>query len=168
MEIILKEQKNILEVQNELMNILPDITAGKPYVCEIKRYYERRSLDANAYFHVLVDKIAKVLKRSADDIKTQMNLEYGTYAKDEKTGKVAGFKALKDIPISKYCRYANATGEVVEDGKVFIKYLIRKDTHELDNKEMAQLIDGVIQEANDLGIETLTPGQLAALEGYKK
>jgi hypothetical protein len=71
MEIILKEQQNILEVQNELMNILPEIIGGKPYVCEIKRYYERRSLDANAYFHVLVDKIAKVLKRSAEDIKSK-------------------------------------------------------------------------------------------------
>lgn len=168
MEILIQEQKDILQVQNELMNVLPEIANGKPYYCEIKRHHERRSLDANAYFHVLVDKIAKALKRSVYDIKTQMNLEYGTYAKDESNNKVAGFKALKDIPIGKYCRYANPIGEVVEDGKVFIKYLIRKDTHELDNKEMAQLIDGVIQEANDLGIETLTPSQLATLEGYQK
>lgn len=33
----------------------------KKYVAEVKEYRERRSLDANAYFHVLVGKIAEVM-----------------------------------------------------------------------------------------------------------
>ena len=78
MEFILKEQRDILAVQNELMNILPEIKE-KPYICEIKQFRKRRSLDANAYFHVLVDKIAKETKKSAEEVKISLNLDYGTF-----------------------------------------------------------------------------------------
>ncbi len=165
MEIILKGQKDILTVQNELMNILPQLK-NSPYICEIKQYHKKRSLDANAYFHVLVDKIAKAVHRSAEEIKVQMNLDYGTIAKDEQ-GLKAGFKALKSIPINKFFKYAKPIGECEENGKIFVKYLIYKETHTLDTQEMATLIDGVVEEAKQLGIETLTPIELENLKGYK-
>lgn len=165
MEIILREQSDILEVQKELLNILP-LMKEKPYICELRQYKEKRSLDANAYFHVLVDKIAKALNRSSEDVKIQMNLDYGTIASDEQ-GLKAGFKALKSIPISKFFKYAKPIGECIENGKTFVKYLIYKETHTLDNSEMAILIDGVVEEAKQLGIETLTPIELENLKGYK-
>lgn len=166
MEVILREQADVLAVQNELMNILPQLKE-KPYICEIKPFRKRRSLDANAYFHVLIDKIAKTTKRSAEEIKTQLVFDYGTIARDEK-GLKAGFKAFKDIPITQYFKYAKPIGEVVENGKTFVKYLIYKETHTLDSSEMALLIDGTIEEANQLGIETLTPVELENLKGYEK
>ena len=43
-------------------------------------YKESRSLNANAYFHVLVDKIAEKMQLGADEIKVKMVLEYGTMA----------------------------------------------------------------------------------------
>ena len=164
MEFILKQQADILSVQNELMNILPCLESS-PYICEIKPYKKKRSLDANAYFHVLVDKIAKVLNKASSDVKKEMVFDYGTIASDEK-GLKAGFKALKDIPITQYFKYAKPIGEVVENGKSFIKYLIYKETHTLDSSEMATLINGTIEEAKDLGIETLTPLELENLKGY--
>lgn len=166
MEIILREQKDILLVQNELLNILPQIK-DKPYICEIKQYHKRRSLDANAYFHVLVDKIAKKINKSAEEVKVQMNLDYGTIASDD-NGLKAGFKALETIPINKYFKYAKPIGTSVENGKKFIKYLIYKETHTLNSNEMATLINGTIEEAKQLNIETLTPAELLALEGYEK
>ena len=51
---------------------------------------------------------------------------------------------------------------------IFVKYLIYKETHTLDSAEMATLIDGTIEEAKQLGIETLTPIELENLKGYKK
>ncbi|MBQ8443744.1 MAG: recombination protein NinB [Clostridia bacterium] len=165
MEFILREQSDILKVTNELMNVLPSIKE-KPYICEIKPFKQKRSLDANSYFHVLVDKIAKATRKSAEEVKVQMNLDYGTIAEDEK-GLKAGFKALKEIPIEKFFKYAKPIGECIENGKVFTKYLIYKETHTLDSNEMANLIDGVIQEAKELGIETMTPLELETLKGYK-
>ncbi len=165
MEVILREQADVLAVQNELMNILPGLKE-KPYVCEIKPYRKRRSLDANSYFHVLVDKIAKTTKHSNDDIKTQLVFDYGAIARDEK-GLKAGFKALKDIPITQFFKYAKPIGECIENNKTFVKYLIYKETHTLDSAEMATLIDGAIEEAKELGIETLTPVEIANLKGIK-
>ena len=104
MEFILREQRDILAVQNELMNILPEIKE-KPYICELKQFRKRRSLDANAYFHVLVDKIAKETKKSAEEVKISLNLDYGTIARDENGLKV-GFKALDGVPIEKFFKYA--------------------------------------------------------------
>ena len=46
--------------------------------------------------------------------------------------------------------------------------MVYKPTHELDSKEMAHLIDGAIYEAQQLGLETKTPAELAELEGYEK
>ncbi len=166
MELVLKSQADVLAVQNELMNILPELKE-KPYFCEIKPYRKRRSLDANAYFHVLVDKISKVLRRSAEDVKISLNLEYGTLARDE-TGQIAGFKALKEVPITRFFKYAKPIGECIENNKTFVKYLIYKETHTLDSAEMSRLIDGTIQEAKDLDIETLTPIELENLKGYQK
>jgi len=165
MEIILREQSDILVVQNELMNLL-SLIKDKPYICEIKPYKQKRSLDANSYFHVLVDKIAKVINKSTEDVKVQMNLDYGTIASDEQ-GLKAGFKALKSIPINKFFKYAKPIGECVENGKTFVKYLIYKETHTLDTSEIVILIDGVVEEAKQLGIETLTPIELENLKGYK-
>lgn len=95
MEVILKNQADILAVQNELLTILPSLK-DKPYICEIKPYRKRRSLDANAYFHVLVEEISKVLKISNTEVKKSLNLDYGTISKNE-NGMCEGFMALNGM-----------------------------------------------------------------------
>ena len=42
--------------------------------------------------------------------------------------------------------------------------LLYKQTHTLNSAEMARLIAGAVQEASQLGIETLTPKELASLQ----
>lgn len=118
MEVILREQADVLAVQNELMNILPGLKE-KPYICEIKPYRKRRSLDANAYFHLLVDKIAKVLKASKEEIKMKLVFDYGTIARNENGIKV-GFVVREDVPINKFYKYARPIGEETRKGKKFI------------------------------------------------
>lgn len=41
---------------------------------------------------------------------------------------------------------------------------VYKDSHKMDTKEMARVIDGAIQEAKALGIETETPDELARMK----
>lgn len=166
MEVILKGQADILAVQNELMNILPELR-DKPYICEIKPYRKRRSLDANAYFHVLVNKIARAVRRSDDDVKKQLVFDYGAIAKT-KEGLAIKWTAREDIPVEDFVKYPKPIGEEIRKGKLFIQYLIYKETHTLDSAEMARLIDGTIEEAKQLGIETLTPIEIENLKVYKK
>ena len=103
---------------------------------EIKKHRNRRSLSANAYFHVLVSKIAAVCGGSEDSVKEWLVLEYGALAKD-KDGMTVGFKLPASVDVSTIYPYL------------------------MDSKEMARLIDGAIETAREMGIETDTPEQMA-------
>lgn len=133
---------------------------------EIKRYREPRSKNANAYFHVLVNKIAEAQRLGNDEVKRQLVLEYGTLATDE-TGSVLGAMLPASASMDDFYPYAKWYKSKVLDGKEYDCYLFYKQTHTLDSKEMARLIDGTITVAKELGIETMTPDQLARLEGYQ-
>lgn len=133
---------------------------------EIKRYREPRSKNANAYFHVLVNKIAEAQRLGNDEVKRQLVLEYGALATDE-TGSVLGAMLPASASMDDFYPYAKWYKSKVLDGKEYDCYLFYKQTHTLDSKEMARLIDGTITVAKELGLETMTPDQLARLEGYQ-
>lgn len=142
------------------------LTPGKVYDIEIKQHRERRSLDANAYFHVLVGKIAEALNIGFEDCKTNLVVEYGSFERDEDGVKV-GFKLPVSVDVSKIYRYVKCFDTREENGKRFNCYIVFKHTHLMDTKEMSRLIDGTVFEAKALGIETLPPQKLAALlEGW--
>ena len=153
---------NLTQIKQDLTKLKLRLEKGKTLSVELKEYREQRSLDANAYFHVLVNKIAEVLRIGADECKRNLVLDYGTIATDEK-GVVVGFKAMKGVPVAQFCKYAKEYEECEENGKPFIKYIVYKETHTLDKAEMARLIDGTVDEAKQLGIETKTPQQIAEI-----
>lgn len=111
---------------------------------------DKRSLNANAYFHVLVNKIASVTGQSDDEVKTQMVLDYGSIARDKDNNYIT-CKVPKETDMNAFYRYAKKYGE--KDNFDF--YIFYKQTHTLDTKEMARLIDGVVSVAKELDIETL-------------
>ena len=39
-------------------------------------------------------------------------------------------------------------------------YMMLRGSHDYDTKEMSTLIDGVVSEAKELGIETMTPDRI--------
>jgi hypothetical protein len=88
-------------------------------------------------------------------MKIKMVLEYGTPATD-KNGNQVVVKLPKEVDIKQFYNYAKWIGDKQE--KVMTSYyLFYKQTHTLDTKEMARIIDGVINECKELGIETITP-----------
>lgn len=129
---------------------------------EVKEYKQVRSKDANAYFHVLVNELARYLDISDKEMKIKMNLQYGTIAKDA-NGNSVGVKIPKGTDITQFYDYAKWFGECEENGMMFDKYLFYKQTHTLNTKEMAHLINGVVQECNERGIETKTPAEIKSL-----
>lgn len=48
-----------------------------------------------------------------------------------------------------------------ENGKNYSCYFVYKESHKMNTKEFAHLVDGAIEEAKELGIQTDTPEQLA-------
>ncbi len=134
----------------------------KKYEVEIKEYRNKRSLDANAYFHLLCSKIAEKAGRGLDEVKVELVKEYGTVARDD-DGEMIGFKLPASVDVRKIYKYTKWFDTRVENGKEFNCYIVFKRTRDLDSKEMARLIEGTVLEAKDLGIETLTPAELARM-----
>ena len=133
------------------------------YELSIKKVGKRRSLNANAYFHLLVGEIAEVMGIGLEQCKVNMNIEYGTIAKDE-NGKKIGFMLPQNVDVNTLYKYTKWFDEREVNGVIFNCYIVFKETHTLDTKEMARLIDGTVQEAKQLGIETATPDELAQMK----
>lgn len=162
MELILKHKSDIPKAQTVLFNISDELTT-KPYRLEIKPYKAKRSLDANAYFHALVGKIAEAVKCGAEETKVRLNLDYGTPASEN--GEQIIVALPKKAKVSDYYHYAKWIGDFnAKNNKEYSQYLFYKQTHMLDSKEMARLIDGVIEEAKNLNIETKTPEEIAKMK----
>lgn len=106
---------------------------------EAKKYRQQRSLDANAYFHVLINKLARKVGMSDSEMKVKMNLEYGSVARNMDNTKV-GIKVPYGTNVEQFYPYCKKFGECVENDMTFEKYLLYKQTHELDTKEMSDLI----------------------------
>lgn len=120
----------------------------------ITEYKYQRSASANAYFHLLVHKIAEKMRIGNDECKVRMNLEYGSPKMlDEKT--LFAVQVPKGANVTDIYPYAKWVKDVTDNGVVKDVYIFYKRTHTLNTKEMSRLIDGVISEAQQLGIETL-------------
>lgn len=127
---------------------------------EIKKFRMKRSLSANGYFHVLVNQIASAQGVSDELVKKRLVIEYGALKRDA-DGRVVGFKLPISVDIDDIYPYAKRFDTRTENGVQFACYLVYKPTHEMDTKEFTRLIDGAIDEAKELGIDTDTPEQVA-------
>ena len=131
----------------------------------VKQYRKKRSLDANAYFHVLVGKIAEVTGNSKPAIKNILLAKYGQYAMDDKG--IIYMIIREDLDVSErediHLSPTSAIKEL-DDGKLYRVYRLMRGSHEYDTAEMSKLIDGTVSEAKELGIETITPNQLREMK----
>ncbi len=148
--------------EKEALNQIDEIKDIEKLRIEAKKYRNQRSLDANAYFHVLINKLARHFEMSDTEMKVKMNLEYGTIALNLDGTKV-GIKVPYGTDINKFYPYCKKFGECEENGMTFEKFLLYKETHTLDSKEMSQLINGVVYECKQAGIETLSDEELKSM-----
>jgi hypothetical protein len=114
---------------------------------------------------VLVNAIAEVRGISDEEVKRQLVVDYGTLARDD-DGKIIGFKLPTSVDVSFIYPYTKLYQTIEENGKSFDCYLVYKHSSDMDSKEMTRLIDGAIEEAKELGIDTDTPEERARLNSY--
>jgi hypothetical protein len=121
----------------------------------IKEYKEKRSLDQNAYAWKLITEIGNVLRKSKEEVYLQMLKDYGQ-------SEIVSI--LSSINPKGYFKYYEEVGKGTVNNKEFTHYKIFKGSSEFDSKEASIFIDGIVQEAKQLGIETLTPDKIAELK----
>ena len=126
----------------------------------IKKWRNKRSKDANAYFHVLVNAIAEARGLGDDEVKRALVVNYGVLARDGNDS-IVGFKLPPTVDVNTIYPYTRMYKQVEENGKLFNCYLLYKHSADMDTAEMARLIDGAVFEAKELGIDTDTPAERA-------
>lgn len=135
---------------------------------EIKKYRRKRTTSQNSYYWELVSQIADALRLPKEYVHNDMLRSYGQF------DRIAGKLITTPIPDTD-----KAEAEVMRSMKYHIKptsqvragvkgilyrtYVFLKGSHELNTEEMSILLDGTIQEAQAIGIETLTPAERALL-----
>lgn len=119
---------------------------------DAKKYRQRRSLDANAYAWMLMSKIADLTHRSKEEVYVDALKNYGQHA---------------------FLFRVEHNTKVALDG-VYVKYLEYDGTHDIyeafrgsstyDTKEMSDFIEGIVQDAKELGIDTVPRVELEKIK----
>jgi hypothetical protein len=130
-------------------------TQDREKVFDINEHKEKRSLNANAYAWSLIGKIADALRTSKDEVYLTMLKRYGQSEM---------VSVLSSIDVRGYFKYFEPVGTATLQGKEFTHYRIYLGSSEYNTKEMAILIDGIISEAEEIGIETLPPYEVERLK----
>ena len=124
---------------------------------EVKKYRDKRSLDANAYLWVLLQKMAEVLKTTKEELYILSLERYGVFTHIVVKPQVV--EKTKEV-----WRYVKELGEVKINGKTGVQIQCYFGSSTYDTKEMATLIDGVVSECKELGIETLPAEEIESMK----
>ena len=127
----------------------------KDKLFEVKEKKQKRSLNSNAYAWVLITKIGDALNKSKEELYFQFLKEYG---------QVTSIMLSDEINIDGFVKYYELESKRKVNNRIFKIYRIYKGSSEFDTKEMSTFIDGIVYEAKNLGIDTLTPDELANLK----
>ena len=125
-----------------------------PYRLKLSKWAEKRSLDANAYLWVLCTKIAEAVKSSKEEIYSELLRKYGLV--DE--GVVITVKSSVDMT------RIDGHWLKIKDNGTWAGYIRIRGSSEYDRREMAHFLDMVVEDAKELGIETMTPADLQKLK----
>ena len=124
----------------------------------IKKYREKRSLSQNAYAWTLITKIAQSVNppMNKEDVYIEMLKRYGQ-------GGIISVQKDKADDVIRAFDYYIPKGEGQINGKEFLHLMVYVGSSQYDTREMSTFISGIVEEAKDLGIETLTPDEIARL-----
>lgn len=130
----------------------------------LKKYKQKRSLNANNLYWAMIGKIAEAVEESRYYVHNMMLRDYAPL-KFIDGEPVTVFlpdtdRARREIDNDQYRHVAPTGYTVTRKGMVLAEYHELKGSHELDTKEMARLIEGTIAEARALGISTITDEEM--------
>lgn len=154
-----------LESQGGDSTAVMDLAQADRLDVEIKKHREKRSLDANAYYWKLVSDLAEALHVSKPYLHNDLLRKYGQIAIIDGKAVYAVIpdtdEAQREIDEAQtYHLKPTSQVKAGKGGGMYRTYMMLRGSHEYDTKEMSQLIDGLVSECREMGIETLPPGEL--------
>ena len=156
-ELVLSITATRREAQEGATALKEILAKGKLLAVEIKQKRKGRSLDSNAYLWVLLSKMAAALNTSKDELYLEMLDRYGIFTH------IVVKPSVVDR-VKEEWRTVRELGEVTVNGKTGVQLMCFFGSSTYNTKEMSVLIDGVVSECKELGIETIPSDQLENLK----
>ena len=130
-----------------ITEFIQNMKDGKEYIFTLEEYSEDRSLEANNFMWSLIGKIARALKTSKIELYREYLKRYGVsflvqIPKDKKAEILKKYKYCEEFEL-----YYNENPETI-----CMEVII--GSSEYSKKDFSELLDGVITEAKELGIDT--------------
>ncbi len=144
-----------------LSSLIASLDDKKKYVVEVKEHREKRSLDANAYCWVLIDKLAE--NTGLDKITI-----YRSAIKD--IGGNSETVCVLTEAADKLCRAWEHKGlgwqteRLTSKLKGCTNVILYYGSSEYDTRQMSRLIDNIVQDCKAQGVETMPPYELELLK----
>lgn len=141
----------------ELYDALKDVEID----LAVKKWRAGRSLDANAYMWVLLDKMAKKLRVGKAELYREEIRQIGGNST---------IACVKDKAVDSLCTgwQHNGLGWITEPFPSKIEgctnVILYDGSSVYDTAQMSRLIDAVVEDCRALGIETMSPAELASLK----
>ena len=134
--------------------------ADKPLRVKITRWKEKRSLSANAYAWTLLGRLSEKLGLPPEEIYWSIIPDVGgNYT--TATFRVEDVKDIREM----WCKghIGRRVDVIGVSSPGLVDVLLYKGSSDYDTAQMARLIDLIIQECREQGIEYLPPDKLAAM-----
>lgn len=130
-----------------------------------KKIRKKRSMSANAYYWVLVGKLAGLMRISTARCHNILLRRYGTpqtFDGEQMYVMIPDTDKAFDEALESETYHLAPTSSVREkrSGEMYRVYRILKGSSEYDSVEMTRLINGLVDECKGVGIETLTPREI--------
>ena len=162
----------VIEINEDFRQTYEELKDCEKLSLEIKRYRRKRSLDANAYYWVLITKLAKILDSTNQERHNEALRKYG------QPEIIDGKEILVYLPDTEEARYKvdnssdyhlDPTSDICvsDDGSIKRKYRLLRGSHTYNTEEMSRLISGIITMCKEAGIpdaEIATPDEKRMLE----
>ena len=130
---------------------------GKTLIAEVKQYRPRRSQDANGMLWAILGEMAAVLNTTKDALYLEMLERYGVF-----THIVVKPSVVERVKTE--WRTVRELGEVTINGQTGIQLQCYFGSSTYNTKEFSVLLDGVVSEAKEIGVNTASPAELESLK----
>lgn len=151
-----------LLIDTKQLDIVEELKNENKLNIELKKYRKKRSLDANAYFWKLLTELCELAEIDTVEEYKRRIKELGIFRqfKIEKDNIKTFEKMWTAQGIAWFCEIADTTYIGDTEFKIINAYY---GSSSYNSKQMARLIDGVVQDCKVYGIETKPQAEIDSL-----
>ena len=150
------------EVDEDVSGSIDKLSGCEKLDISAKKHREKRSLNANGLLWKCIGDIAGALRADKWQVYLTMLKRYGKF-----TYIVVKEKAVEAV--KNQWRECEVIGEIAVNGQKAVQMLCYFGSSTLDSKEFSVLLDGVISEMKEMGLETPMQSDLKrVIEEYEK